>query len=148
MFLSKMAKFSRACTGPKAPCKRDGTGLLAAGGKIFRSHCRWYGIPWSGICHPTLTGWDGPTCVVCGMGMGREAGMLSENGHHMGIQKNPFGTGRDYCVIGGWRDTAGLCGIPTWESSVGPHRTDNIENIYIIHTFAPCCTACPVQAMV
>ena len=38
-------------------------------------------------------GWDGPTWVVCEMGMGREAGTPFINGDHLGIHKNRDGMG-------------------------------------------------------
>ena len=40
-------------------------------------------------------GWDGPTWVVCGTGMGREAGTPFTNGDHMVIHKNRDGMGWD-----------------------------------------------------
>ena len=69
----------------------------AAGGKSFGSHCVRYGVPRSEYFGPTLMGWNGPAWVVCGMGMGREAGTPFINGDHMGIHKN-----RDWM---GWDET-------------------------------------------
>lgn len=86
--------------------------LHAAGGIFFGSHCVRDGIPWSIVAAP---GRDPLTCVLCGMGMGREAGILLNDGDHMGIHENQDGIGWDGCVIGGWRDAAGGMWDLTWD---------------------------------
>ena len=88
----------------------DGTGLLAAGGKKIVSHCVPYGIPRSEYYGPALMGWDGPTWVVCGMEMGREAGTPFINGDHMGIHKNRDGIRWDETNVShGGGTPLGLC---------------------------------------
>lgn len=73
-------------------------------------------------------GRGGTTCDICGMGMGRDAGILLDNGHHMGIHNNWDGMGWDYWVIGGWRDAPGKCGIPTWDP-VWDHTGQTIYSV-------------------
>ena len=73
------------------------TSLLAAGRKKIESHCVRYEIPRSEYYGPTLMGWDGPTWVVCGMVMERDARTPFINGDHKGINKN-----RDRM---GWNET-------------------------------------------
>ena len=62
-------------------------------------------------------GWDGLTWVVCGMGMGPEAGTPFINEDHMGIHKNRDGDGMgcDYCVTR-WGDAAGTAvSLAMWD---------------------------------
>jgi len=48
--------------------------------EIFGSHIVWDGIPWSFVAAPTSKNGNGTTCVLRGMGMGREVGMLCNDG--------------------------------------------------------------------
>ena len=87
-----------------------GSQALAAGGKIFGSHCVRHGIRRSEYYGPTSMGWDGPTRVVCGMGMGRETETPFVNGDHMGIRKNRDGMGWDEANVSHGEGTPlGLC---------------------------------------